>query len=167
MVSTEVWSSAARHEGVSVVCVCPMTTPFRFRSSDVQFDRSPRARGDAHLKSRRRANTTRGGSHSVTRYPVPHPTTTPPPSPYQHPQPPHQHRTTAPSTTPKGLPVHPPAHIHVTPPTRRSAPATCVLRQSRRLHTPPSPNIVFTPLGPRSTLAGLRSHPYYKLYQPI
>ena len=74
------------------------------------------------------------GSSSVLVIPSHTRTTLIPPSPYQHPQPPHQHRTTAPSTsTPKGLPVHPPALTHVTPPRRSNMHAAPKLQTARPL----------------------------------
>ena len=83
MVSTEVWSSAARHEGVSVVCVCPMATPFAPQMYNLI---APGRRTCVIISG---ANTSHHARRQpqCSRYPVPHPTTTPPPSPYQHPQP--------------------------------------------------------------------------------
>ena len=114
----------AQHTAQRVICtraLCPLQfRPMAFLALSAGSPLStytPR-RAPPGLRDRSRQLGT--GSSSVLVIPSHTRTTLIPPSPYQHPQPPHQHRTTAPSTTPKGLPVHPPAHTHVTPPARRS-----------------------------------------------
>ena len=151
----------AQHTAQRVICtraLCPL--PFRPMAFLALSAGSPLStytprRAPPGLRDRSRQLGT--GSSSVLVIPSHTRTTLIPPSPYQHPQPPHQHRTTAPSTTPKGLPVlYTLLHTHTS--RRQRVEATCMPRRSRRPHAP-STNIGFTPWGSPSMLVGLQSHP--------